>query len=138
MQKKLTQQEWGQLYDSLIDDANPEIHILQQFLDTPYTKVFNEPKKEQHHNNYMYALQLKLDELTTKSSLIVKTMTRSQLFLAKDPLWTMNLKPIAIMDLLGTIQWLNHYGRPDIPYLFDVIVQPDGTVNYTELNKQLQ
>lgn len=138
MQKKLTQQGWGQLYDSLIDDANPEIHVLKQFLDAPYTKVFNDPKKERHHNNYMYALQLKLDGLTAKSSPIAKTMTRSQLFLAKDPLWTMNLKPIAIMDLLGTIQRLNNYGRPNIPYLFDVIVQPDGTVNYTELNKLLQ
>lgn len=138
MQKQLTQQEWGQLYDSLIDIANPEVDVLQQFLDAPYTKVFTEPKKEQHHHDYMHALRTKLDALTTKPSPIAKTMTRSQLFLAQDPLWTTNLKPIAIMDLLGTIHWLNNYGKPNIPYLFDIIVQPDGTVNYTELNKLLQ
>ena len=88
---KLTSQEWGVLYDSLKTIKNPDTNVLRQFLEAPYKKVFTQADSEQYHYNYIKALQLKLETLTKEPTPIEKTMTRSQLYLTNNPLWTNEL-----------------------------------------------
>ena len=90
---KLTVQEWNVLYESFKTTKTPDVEALRQFLDAPYTKVFKQADREHYHHQYMQALRVKLEALTTKPSSIEKTMTRSQLFLTNNPLWAIDIKP---------------------------------------------
>lgn len=138
---KLTQHDWNDLYDALKTTKNPDVETLRQFLEAPYKRFFprNDFKQEEYYHNYMQALQLKLKATTKEPSPIEKTMTRSQLFLTNNPLWTVNIKPTEIIDILGTIQWLKQYAQKDYTsYIFDKIIDFDGDVNYTKLNKLYQ
>lgn len=138
---KLTSQKWGVLYDSLKTIKNPDTNVLRQFLEAPYKKVFprNNSEQEEYHRDYMHALQLKLKSLTKETSPIEKTMTRSQLFLASNPLWATNVKPTEIIDVLSTIQWLKQYSQKDYTsYIFDKIIDFNGDVSYTRLNELYQ
>lgn len=86
----------------------------------------------------MDALGLKLDGMTKPVSALEKTMSRSQLYSAGNPLWTIGMRPRDIIEILGTIRWLKRYGPRSIPYLFDTIIKPDGCVNYPRLNELYQ
>lgn len=135
---KLTVQEWHNLYESLKTIKNPDVEALQQFLEAPYKKFFpnNDPKQEERYHNYMQALQLKLKTLTKELSPIEKTMTRSQLYLTDNPLWTSNMRPKDIIEIIATVQWLKRYGqKDDTSYIFDKIIDFNGDVNYTKLNE---
>lgn len=133
---KLTSQEWNALYDSLMTKKNPNTDTLKQFLDAPYKKVFTQADSEQYHYNYIKALQLKLETLTKEPTPIEKTMTRSQLYLTNNPLWTNNMRPKDIIEIIATAPWLKNYGTENqITNIFDKIIDFNGNVNYLKLNE---
>ena len=133
---KLTSQEWNALYDSLMTEKNPNTDTLKQFLDAPYKKVFTQADSEQYHYNYIKALQLKLETLTKEPTPIEKTMTRSQLYLTNNPLWTNNMKPKDIIEIIAAVPWLKNYGTENqITNMFDKIIDFNGNVNYLKLNE---
>lgn len=136
---KLTSQEWNALYDSLMTEKNPNTDTLKQFLDAPYKKVFTQADSEQYHYNYIKALQLKLETLTKEPTPIEKTMTRSQLYLTNNPLWTNNMRPKDIIEIIAAVPWLKNYGTENqITNMFDKIIDFNGNVNYLKLNKLYQ
>lgn len=136
---KLTSQEWNALYDSLMTEKNPNTDTLKQFLDAPYKKVFTQADSEQYHYNYIKALQLKLETLTKEPAPIEKTMTRSQLYLTNNPLWTNNMRPKDIIEIIAAVPWLKNYGTENqITNMFDKIIDFNGDVSYTRLNKLYQ
>ncbi len=136
---KLTSQEWNALYDSLITEKNPNTDTLKQFLDAPYKKVFTQADSEQYHYDYIKALQLKLETLTKEPAPIEKTMTRSQLYLTNNPLWTNNMRPKDIIEIIAAVPWLKNYGTENqITNMFDKIIDFNGNVNYLKLNKLYQ
>lgn len=136
---KLTSQEWNALYDSLMTEKNPNTDTLKQFLDASYKKVFTQADSEQYHYDYIKALQLKLETLTKEPAPIEKTMTRSQLYLTNNPLWTNNMRPKDIIEIIAAVQWLKNYGTENqITNMFDKIIDFNGNVNYLKLNKLYQ
>lgn len=136
---KLTSQEWNTLYDSLMTEKNPNTDTLKQFLDAPYKKVFTQADSEQYHYDYIKALQLKLETLTKEPAPIEKTMTRSQLYLTNNPLWTNNMRPKDIIEIIAAVPWLKNYGTENqITNMFDKIIDFNGDVSYTRLNKLYQ
>ena len=136
---KLTSQEWNALYDSLMTEKNPNTDTLKQFLDAPYKKVFTQADSEQYHYDYIKALQLKLETLTKEPTPIEKTMTRSQLYLTNNPLWTNNMRPKDIIEIIAAVPWLKNYGTENqITNMFDKIIDFNGDVSYTRLNKLYQ
>ena len=136
---KLTSQEWNALYDSLMTEKNPNTDTLKQFLDAPYKKVFTQADSEQYHYNYIKALQLKLETLTKEPTPIEKTMTRSQLYLTNNPIWTNNMRPKDIIEIIAAVPWLKNYGTENqITNMFDKIIDFNGNVNYLKLNKLYQ
>lgn len=134
----LPPQEWEFLYNELKTVRNPDAEVLQIFLRSPYRKVLNDPERKRYEQDYMDALGLKLDGMTKPVSALEKTMSRSQLYSAGNPLWTIGMRPRDIIEILGTIRWLKRYGPRSIPYLFDTIIKPDGCVNYPRLNELYQ
>jgi hypothetical protein len=136
---KLTSQEWNALYDSLMTEKNPNTDTLKQFLDAPYKKVFTQADSEQYHYDYIKALQLKLETLTKEPTPIEKTMTRSQLYLTNNPIWTNNMRPKDIIEIIAAVPWLKNYGSENqITNMFDKIIDFNGNVNYLKLNKLYQ
>lgn len=136
---KLTSQEWNALYDSLITEKNPNTDTLKQFLDAPYKKVFTQADSEQYHYDYIKALQLKPETLTKEPTPIEKTMTRSQLYLTNNPIWTNNMRPKDIIEIIAAVPWLKNYGTENqITNMFDKIIDFNGNVNYLKLNKLYQ
>lgn len=120
-------------------EKNPNTDTLKQFLDAPYKKVFTQVDSEQYHYRYTTALQLKLKSLTKEPTLIEKTMTRSQLYLTNNPLWTNNMRPKDIIEIIAAVQWLKNYGtKNQITNMFDKIIDFNGNVNYLKLNKLYQ
>lgn len=134
----LPPQAWEFLYDELQTVQNPDADVLQIFLRSPYRKVLNNPERKHQEHDYMRALGLKLDGMTKPVSALEKTMSRSQLYAVGNPVWTIGMKPRDIIEILGAVQWLKHYGPNSIPYLFDTIIKPDGLVNYPALNRLYQ
>lgn len=98
-------------------------------------KVLNDPERARREQDYLNALRLKLDGMTKPVSALEKTMSRSQLYSAGNPLWTTDMKPRDIIEILAAARWLKSYGPKSIPYLFDTIIKPDGLVNYPQLNE---
>ena len=136
---KLTSQEWNALYDSLMTEKNPNTDTLKQFLDAPYKKVFTQADSEQYHYDYIKALQLKLETLTKEPTPIEKTMTRSQLYLTNNPIWTNNMRPKDIIEIIAAVPWLKNYGTENqITNMFDKIIDFNGDVSHTRLNKLYQ
>lgn len=106
---------------------------MKQFLDAPYKKVFTQADSEQYHYDYIKALQLKLETLTKEPAPIEKTMTRSQLYL------TNNMRPKDIIEIIAAVPWLKNYGTENqITNMFDKIIDFNGDVGYTRLNKLYQ
>ena len=117
-------------------EKNPNTDTLKQYLDAPYKKVFTQADSEQYHYNYIKALQLKLETLTKEPTPIEKTMTRSQLYLTNNPLWTNNMRPKDIIEIIAAVPWLKNYGTENqITNMFDKIIDFNGNVNYLKLNE---
>ena len=120
-------------------EKNPNTDTLKQFLDAPYKKIFTQADSEQYHYDYIKALQLKLETLTKEPAPIEKTMTRSQLYLTNNPLWTNNMRPKDIIEIIAAVPWLKNYGTENqITNMFDKIIDFNGDVSYTRLNKLYQ
>lgn len=120
-------------------EKNPNTDTLKQFLDAPYKKVFTQADSEQYHYDYIKALQLKLETLTKEPTPIEKTMTRSQLYLTNNPIWTNNMRPKDIIEIIAAVPWLKNYGTENqITNMFDKIIDFNGNVNYLKLNKLYQ
>lgn len=134
----LPPQEWEFLYNELKTVKNPDADVLQIFLRSPYRKVLNNPERKRQEQDYMDALGLKLNRMTKPVSALEKTMSRSQLYSAGSPLWTIDVRPRDIIEILGAIRWLKRYNPNSIPYLFDTIIEPDGRINYPALNRLYQ
>ena len=133
---KLTVQEWTTLYEEFKMARNPDTEALRKFLEAPYTKTFTSSDREHYHHQYMQALRLKLEALTTKPSSIEKTMTRSQLFLTNNPLWAIDIKPRHIIEIIAAVTWLKQHEQTDYSsYIFDNVIDMNGNVNYVKLNK---
>lgn len=132
----MTSQEWNALYISLKTTKKPDTNALKQFLEAPYKKVFTSADSEVYHYQYMDALHLKLEALTKEPTPIEKTMTRSQLYLTNNPLWTNNMKPKDIIEIIAAVPWLKNYGtKNEISNMFDKIIDFNGNVNYLKLNE---
>lgn len=132
---KLTVQEWNVLYESFKTTKTPDVDTLRQFLAAPYTKVFKQADREHYHHQYMQALRVKLEALTTKPSSIEKTMTRSQLYSTDSPLWVLDMRPRDIIEIVDAVSWLKRYGTErQILNMFDYTIDINGNVNYPRLN----
>lgn len=135
-ENRLSGPAWEHLYNSLKTTKNPNVNELQQFLKAPYTKVYSEQDREQYHHQYMDALQLKLKAMKTEPSPMEKTMTRSQLFLTNSPLWTNDMAPKDIVEIVDAVDWLKKYGTEhQILNMFDNIINFEGNVDYLKLNE---
>lgn len=98
--------------------------------------MFTQADSEQYHYNYIKALQLKLETLTKEPTPIEKTMTRSQLYLTNNPLWTNNMRPKDIIEIIAAVPWLKNHGTENqITNMFDKIIDFNGNVNYLKLNE---
>lgn len=134
-ENRLSRPTWEHLYNLLKSTKNPNIKELQQFLEAPYKKDFKRSDLKQHYQDYMNVLQLKLEALTNTPNPIEKTMTRSQLFLTDNPLWTNDMAPKDIIEIIAGIRWLRNYGTEhQINYLLDKTIDFKGNVNYQKLN----
>ena len=132
---KMTVQEWTVRYETFKIVTNPDPNALRQFLEAPYKKVYTQSDKERYYHDYMYALRLKLEALTTEPSPIEKTMTRSQLYLTDSPLWVLDMRPRDIIEIVEAVRWLKKYGDDSqILNMFDEIIDFNGEVNYPRLN----
>jgi len=132
---KMTVQEWTILYESFKMSKNPDTDALRQFLDAKYTKKSTTPDRDAYHYAYMRALRVKLESLTHEPSLIEKTMTRSQLYLADSPLWAVDMRPRDIIEIVDAVSWLKRYGTErQILNMFDYTIDINGNVNYPRLN----
>ena len=128
--------EWETLYDTLKSVANPDPEVIQMLLNEPFKKVFSKPEQEQYHYKYMDALRLKLKAISKEPSPIEKTMSRYQLFITKNPLWTIAVKPLSVIEIIDAVHWLKNYAQGHhIAYVLNDIIGFDGTVNYTKLNE---
>lgn len=132
----LTIQEWTSRYESFKMSKNPDTDALRQFLTAPYDKkTFISSDHERYHHQYMNALRVKLEALTTEPSPIEKTMTRSQLYLTDSPLWAIDIKPRDIIEILAAVHWLKSYGSDkQILNMFDYTIDINGNVNHPRLN----
>ena len=107
---------WYSLYKQLGNIANPQLSTLREFLEAPFQIVFSPTERQQQkaYNRYMRAMKLKLDGMTHEPSPIEKTMTRAQLFLCDNPLWTNDIRPDAIKTILSEYRKLNDVKAPEI------------------------
>lgn len=126
--------EWNALYDTLKSVANPDPEVVQMLLDAPFKKVFSKPEDEQYHYKYMDALRLKLKAISKEPNLIEKTMSRYQLFVTKNPLWTIGIAPSNIITIESTINDFQRSKREDlISVLFNEIINNNGEIDHSQL-----
>ena len=103
----LPPQEWEFLYNELQTVQNPDVEVLQIFLRTPYIKVLKEPERKRYGQDYIRALDLKLEGMTKPISALEKTMSRSQLYAVGNPVWTVGMRPRDIIEIFGAIERLS-------------------------------
>ena len=112
----MSRETWKYLYKRLGEIANPQLSALKGFLEAPFQIVFSatEFQEQYTYDQYMSALQLKLDGMTKEPSPIEKTMDRAQLFLCDSTLWTIGLRPDAIKIILNKHQQLKSIKKSEI------------------------
>lgn len=112
----MSRETWKYLYKRLGEIANPQLSTLKGFLEAPFQIVFSatEFQEQYTYDQYMSALQLKLDGMTKEPNPIEKTMDRAQLFLCDSPLWTIGLRPDAIKIILNKHQQLKSIKKSEI------------------------
>ena len=112
----MSRDTWKSLYKQLGNIANPQLSTLRDFLEAPFQMVFSdtEIQEQKKYELYMSILQLKLDGLTKEPSPIEKTMNRAQLFLCRNPLWTIELRPVTIKVILAEYHKLKNINKSEI------------------------
>lgn len=134
----MSRETWKYLYKRLSEIANPQLSALRNFLEAPFQMVFSEEETSQQkvYNLYMCVLRLKLDGMSTEPSPIEKTMTRGQLFLCHNPLWTKGLRPISIKTILAEYNRLKNIGAPDVIVpIINKTITKYGTIDYRRLKE---
>lgn len=127
----MSRETWKYLYKRLGEIANPQLSALKGFLEAPFQIVFTseEAQQQKAYDQYMSVLQLKLDGLTKEPSPIEKTMNRAQLFLCRNPLWTIELRPVTIKVILAEYHKLKNINKAITNY---------GTIDHRRLNEILK
>lgn len=127
---------WINLYKQFNEIVNPQTTELREFLEAPFQIAFSEEETKQQkvHDRYMSVLRLKLDGLHKEPTPIEKTMTRAQLFLCDNPLWTIGLRPRTIENIMNKYRKLTAMGKPDVilPIVNEAITER-GTINHRVL-----
>lgn len=136
--RELADLEWNSLYHALQKEANPDPDVLEIFLNikNPSFVQYFDQYELNILNKTTKILQLKLDGLTKTPNPIERTMTRSQLILTNNPLWTIELKPYVIEAVINVYQELKKHNK--IEYLESILKETltnKGTFNYKKLNK---
>lgn len=112
----MSRETWKYLYKRLGEIANPQLSALKGFLEAPFQMAFTpeEAREQKAYDKYISVLQLKLDGMLKEPNPIEKTMTRAQLFLCDNPLWTIGLRPDTIKTILSTYHKTQNISSPDI------------------------
>lgn len=123
----MSRETWNHLYKRLGEISNPQLSSLKDFLEAPFQIVFSdtETRQQKAYNQYMSILQLKLDGMSKKPTAIEKTMTRAQLFLCNNPLWTLGIRPYTIKLILSTYSTLKDINKHDVivPIITEAITE---------------
>ena len=129
----MTKDTWIHLYERFNELGNPQLNTLKNFLEAPFQMVFSgeEIHEQRVYDHYMSVLQLKLDGLEKEPTPIEKTMTRAQLFLSSNPLWTIGLRPNTVKSIMGKYRTLKNMGKADVitPIVNEAITER-GTINH--------
>lgn len=137
----MSRETWKYLYKLLGEIANPQLSALKGFLEAPFQIVFTseEAQQQKAYDQYMSVLQLKLDGLTKEPSPIEKTMDRAQLFLCRNPLWTIELRPVTIKIILAEYHKLKNINKSEIisPIINNAITNY-GTIDHRRLTEILK
>ena len=136
--KELADLEWNALYHALQKEANPNPEVLRLFLNikNPSFAQYFDQYELNILNKTKEILQLKLKGLTKTLNPIDRTMTRSQLILTNNPLWTIGLKPYVVEAVINVYQELKKHNK--IEYLESILKETltnKGTFNYKKLNE---
>ena len=134
----MSRETWKYLYKRLGEIANPQLSALKDFLEAPFQMVFSDTEASQKkaYDQYMSVLQLKLDGMTKELSSIEKTMNRAQLFLCRNPLWTIELRPISIKIILAEYHKLKNIGEPDVIVpIINKTITKYGAVDHRQLKE---
>lgn len=119
------------LFEEIKSQTHPDIADLK--------RLVNFHKAPIGTKDELQALDLKYRAITHVPTTIEKTMTRSQLYLTNNPLWTNNMRPKDIIEIIAAVPWLKNYGTENqITNMFDKIIDFNGNVNYLKLNKLYQ
>lgn len=139
--RELADLEWNALYRALQKETNPDPEVLKLFLNMKnpsYTQYFDQYELN-ILNKTTKILKLKLNGLTKTLNPIDRTMTRSQLILTNNPLWTIGLKPYVIEAVINVYQELKkHNEKKHLEFILKETVASDGTFDYRKLNKIYQ
>lgn len=139
--KELADLEWNALYHALQKEANPDPEVLRLFLNIknpPFTQYFDQYELDVL-NKITQILQLKLDRLIKNPNPIERTMTRSQLILTNNPLWTIGLQPY----IIEAVQNIHHeLKKHNLLKYFDFVlnktVLDNRTFDYRKLKEIYQ
>lgn len=139
--KELADLEWNALYNALQKEANPDPDVLKIFLNikSPSFVQYFDQYELNILNKTTKILKLKLNGLTKTLNPIDRTMTRSQLILTNNPLWTIGLKPYVIEAVINVYKELKkHNKEKHLEFILKETVASDGTFDYRKLNKIYQ
>lgn len=132
----MSKDTWIHLYKRFNELGNPQLSALKGFLEAPFQMTFSEEEihEQRVYNQYISVLQLKLDGLEKEPTPIEKTMTRAQLFLSSNPLWTIGLRPNTVKSIMGKYRTLKNMGKADVivPIVNEAITDY-GTINHRVL-----
>ena len=135
---ELADLEWNALYHTLQKEANPDPEILKLFLNIKnpsYTQYFDQHELNVF-NKITQILQLKLNGLTKKPNPIERTMTRSQLILTNNPLWTIDLQPYIIEAVQNIHHELKKHNQLEhLDFVLNETVLDNETFDYRKLKE---
>lgn len=133
----MSRETWKYLYKRLGEIANPQLSALKGFLEAPFQIEFSPAERQQQkaYNQYMWVMKLKRDGITHEPSSIEKTMTRAQLFLCDNPLWTIGLRPDTIKTILAEYNKLKRFQKPElIITIINEAITDYGTVDLWKMH----
>ena len=136
--KELADLEWNALYQALQKEANPDPEVLRLFLNikNPSFAQYFDQYELNILNKTKEILQLKLKGLTKTLNPIDRTMTRSQLVLTNNPLWTIGLKPYVIEAILNIYQELKKHNQLEhLDFVLNKTVLDNETFDYRKLKE---
>ena len=136
--KELADLEWNALYHTLQKEANPDPEVLRLFLNIKnpsFTQYFDQHELDVL-NKITQILKLKLDGLTKNPNPIERTMTRSQLILTNNPLWTIDLQPYIIEAVQNIHHELKKHNQLEhLDFVLNETVLDNETFDYRKLKE---